>query len=81
MAPEKRSFPSLQFPADRKTLRVEEVSKLLNISDRHCFDLIEAGRLDAIDVGDGKRRHWRIPVEALQAFLEKRHSLVVCGYK
>jgi len=57
------------FPG-RKTLYVHEVCKVLNISDGHARNLIEEGKLVAVNVAPGgSRRHWRISVAALDSFL------------
>ena len=38
------------------------------------LDLIEEGQLQAVNVGGSDPKFWRIPVEAYDAFLERRHS-------
>jgi hypothetical protein len=37
-------------------------------------DLIEEGKLQAINIGGGGRNFWRIPVEAYKAFLCANHG-------
>lgn len=67
-------FPGLRFPPDRRTLRVEEVCDKLRVSKQHVVNLIEEGRLRAVNVngpGPGYRRLYRIPVEAYDAFLRE----------
>lgn len=49
-----------------------EVADRLAVSEGHIIDLIDEGKLRAIDMGgqhEGGRRLWRIPVEAYEAFL------------
>ena len=67
-------FPSLAFPKDRTVLYVGEVAMKLRTTEQRVLDLIEEGQLQAVNVGGNDRKFWRIPVEANEAFLEKRHS-------
>jgi excisionase family DNA binding protein len=75
--PEQLEFASIAFPRDRRMLCVAEVAERLDISTQHVFDLIDEGHLQALNVGGGERRHWRIPVEAYAAFVAARHSYKV----
>jgi excisionase family DNA binding protein len=70
----KADLVALTFPG-RKTLYVHEVAQLLQIDDQQVRDLIEEGALHAINVGGGTRKHWRIPVTALERFMQTRSSL------
>ncbi len=71
---EQLSFDSIMFPKERKVLNVSEVAARLDVTDQHVHDLIEEGKLQAIDVGGGGKRFWRIPREAYDQFLAARHS-------
>lgn len=65
-------FPSLMFPRERKILAVAEVAMKLDVSERHVIDLIQEGKLRALNVGGdhASGRHcYRIPVEAYEAFI------------
>ena len=62
-------------PVAGRMLRVKEVAEKLQVTCEHVAGLIESGLLQAVDIGNGRRRHWRIPVTALDDFLAKRHSL------
>lgn len=53
-------------------LYVHEVAARLCISKRHVVDLIDEGKLRAINISGDARRHYRIPVEAYEAFLQSR---------
>jgi excisionase family DNA binding protein len=67
--PQKNS--ALDFPG-RFVLRVSEVAKVLSITERHVIDLIEEGKLRAINVAGNTttgRKFYRIPVEAYLAYL------------
>ena len=75
--PQQLEFPSLAFPKDRTVLYVAEVAMKLRVTEQHVLDLIEEGKLQAINVGGNDRKFWRIPVEAYEAFLERRHSFNV----
>lgn len=71
---EQLDFNALLFPG-RKVLYVAEVAERLEISQRHVLDLIEEGKIGAIDVGGGIRKHWRIPVGEFEKFMKRRSSL------
>jgi hypothetical protein len=76
------------FPG-RSTLKVAEVADALRCDDQHIFNLVEEGRLTAVDIrnGDvttakklpkGSRRRWlRIPVSAYDAFLRSRSTSIL----
>lgn len=68
------TFESIMFPAERKVLAVAEVAARLDVTEQHIHDLIDEGKLQAIDVGGGSKRFWRIPREAYEKFLADRHS-------
>jgi excisionase family DNA binding protein len=59
----------------RTVLNVGEVAASLRITIQHVIDLIDEGQLTAINIGGDGRRHYRIPTEALRAFLENRRSV------
>ena len=69
--PQQLTFGSLLFPG-RTVLYVSEVAEKLDISERHVIDLIEEGKLRAINVGGANtsgRKFYRIPIEAYEAYL------------
>ena len=60
----------LPFPG-RTVLYVSEVAQKLDVSQQHILNLIEEGRLTALNVGATKgRKFWRIPVESWAAYLK-----------
>lgn len=73
----------VKFPG-RSSLKVAEVASVLECDDQHIFNLVEEGRITAIDIRNGEtstasklpkgsRRRWlRIPVSAYDAFLRSR---------
>ena len=64
------------FPQDRSVLKVTEVARCWRVTPTHVSDLIDEGSLQAIDVSaGGARRHWRIPKEAYEDFIQRCHSL------
>lgn len=69
------AFPhSLRFENRRKALKVSEVATMLAISERHIVDLIDEGKLRAIDLSGqnpGCRRHYRIPVEFYERYVRE----------
>ena len=76
-ADDQLEFASIAFPADRKVLRVAEVAASLDISEEHVLDLIDEGKLQAVNIGGHERRYWRIPIEAYQAFIAAGHSFKI----
>jgi hypothetical protein len=72
--PQQPEFPSFAFPKDRTVLYVTEVAMKLRETEQHVLDLIEEGKLQAINIGGGGRNFWRIPVKAYKAFLSANHS-------
>ena len=64
------TFPSLEFSAERRALTVNEIAARLGVSWQHVINLIECGRLRAINIGSGTTLHYyRIPVESYREFL------------
>lgn len=56
-----------------KLLRVNVAAKRLGVSTRTVYRLVEAGHLQAHDVGSGKcRRTLRIPEKAVNVFLQEK---------
>jgi len=76
-APAQLEFPSLQFPG-RNSLRPQEIAERLQITTQHVFDLIEEGKIRAVNIAGANnisdRRYLRIPVEAWETFI--RDSIV-----
>lgn len=70
-------FDSLMFGPERRVLMVAEVAAKLRITEQHVIDLIDEGRLRAINIGGGDRRYWRIPVEAYYDYLRSIDSFNV----
>ncbi len=63
------------FPIGRRVLTVTELAARWGCTDQHVHDLIEEGKLQAIDVGGGSKRFWRIPFEATEQFETVNSSL------
>lgn len=65
-------FPSLDFPG-RTVLYPHECAEKLGCTVQHVLDLIEEGRLPAINIAGGNnltgRRCLRIPIEAWSGFV------------
>ena len=64
-------FPSLKFEG-RTVLYVFEVAHKLGITEQHVIDLIEEGKIRALNIA-GKnsigRRYYRIPIEAYEDYI------------
>jgi hypothetical protein len=73
--PEQMEFPSLAFPEDRSVLYPFELSMKLRCTLQHVLDLIEEGKIAAVDIsGKGNltdRRTLRIPVESWERFVKE----------
>lgn len=50
-------------------LTVREVAFKLRVSPQHVLDLIAEGQIKALGLGRRGRRHWRIPIEAYEKYL------------
>lgn len=71
------NFDSLMFGPERRVLMVAEVAAKLRITEQHVIDLIDEGRLRAVNIGGNDRRYWRIPVEAYVEYLRAEDSFNV----
>ena len=68
---EQVTFDGLLFPG-RRVLYVGEVAERLRVTIQHVIDLIDEGKLNAVNMGGAGRRHYRIPVEEYERFLRSR---------
>lgn len=62
-----------QAPA-KKVLRVDEAARELNCTSQHILDLVEEGKIRAINIAGentSARRFVRIPMEAWTAYLKE----------
>jgi hypothetical protein len=69
---EQMLFPSLAFPKERRVLYVFEVAEMLRITERHVIDLIEEGKIKALNIAGANstdRKFYRIPVESYESFI------------
>jgi excisionase family DNA binding protein len=57
---------------------VDEAAKQLNVNDQTIRNLIDEGKLHAIDIGGGKRKFWRLPLSAIERFERARQTLPTC---
>jgi excisionase family DNA binding protein len=67
-------FPSLCFPQDRTVLAVGEVARRMRVSEQHVINLIENGRLRAVNLGASSSARWpyyRIPIEAWESYVKE----------
>jgi len=64
----------LLFPG-RTVLNLTECSAKLGVSKQHLLDLIDEGVLGGINIGNGKVKHYRIPVKEWERFLASRSSV------
>lgn len=76
-APQQLDFPSLKFDPSRTVLYVFEVAQKLRVTEQHVVDLIEEGKLRAVNIGGehaSGRKFYRIPPEAFDAYI-RAHTL------
>lgn len=59
----------------RKMLTVTETARELAVTEQHVQDLIEEGRINAVNVGGGTRKFWRVPTGELERFMAERSSM------
>jgi len=57
-------------------VKIEEAAFRLGISEQHVRDLIDEGRILAINIGGHSRKFWRIAVGELERFKNERNSLL-----
>ena len=67
---EKTDSDPLAFPG-RSVLYVREVAEKLRVTEQHVLDLIEEGKLRALNIGGGSRKFYRIPVPWYQEYLKR----------
>lgn len=63
------------FPPGRYVLTVDEVASYLGSTDQHVLNLIDAGRIGAIDVGNRSKHFYRIPIAELERYISKRSTV------
>jgi excisionase family DNA binding protein len=57
-----------------QVLTVQQTSAALGLPEQGVRDLIEEGKLLALDVGGGTRKFWRIPATEIQRFKAERRN-------
>lgn len=67
-------FGAVRFRG-RSVLCVAEVAQKLHITEHQVRNLIEVGKLGAINIGSNERKHWRIPVDEYERFLRANATL------
>lgn len=58
---------------ETQLLTVAEVARRLQQTERTVRDKVAAGLIPSIRIGDGPRAPIRVPVEALERWLDSRH--------
>ena len=53
---------------------VAEVAERLKVDEQHVRDLIDEGEMAAVNIGNGKRKRWRVAREELERFKERRRN-------
>lgn len=57
------------IPKQSPYLKVREVAAMLNVTPKHVYNLIEVGKLEAVNIGSSRDRPcYRIKRESLEAF-------------
>jgi len=65
---EQLTFTGLLFPG-RRVLYVSECAEKIGVTDQHILNLIDCGKLRAINVGTSSRSFYRIPAEEWERYL------------
>ena len=58
--------------SQRVVISAGEFSKLIGSSKQHVLNLIDCGKLGAINIGTGMAKFWRIPVTERDKFLRRQ---------
>lgn len=65
-----------------RMLDVGIVAARLGVSPEHVRNLIDSGRLAAVDVGLGnRRRRYKVPEDALEEFIRKQGNGTLAGIR
>jgi excisionase family DNA binding protein len=74
-ADRQRRSPALATPRKKWMMTVDEAAERLSVDGQTVRNLIDEGKLHAIDVGGGcERKFWRIPLTAIER-LERMRNL------
>ncbi|MDB6125478.1 MAG: hypothetical protein JWQ71_4471 [Pedosphaera sp.] len=71
---EQFEFASLGFPKDRSVLSIRDLAIKLDVTNQHVGDLIEEGKILAINVGGAGLEWFRAPLDFLK-LISKRTGL------
>lgn len=71
--------PPPPAPDGQRVLTVSEAAALFHVTEQHIQNMIDSGELEAINLGIGPRKMWRIPPEAIAAFRKRASSLNLEG--
>mgnify|MGYP002344726747 FL=1 len=52
---------------------IREIAERFAVSTRTIYRLVDSGKLDAVNVGHGIRRHLRVTDDALEYFLSRNN--------
>ena len=69
-----RAWLATQRPADVDAKIRHSLTSELNVSVMSAHSLITKGELPAVDIGTGKRKHWRIDRADFDAYLERKRT-------
>jgi excisionase family DNA binding protein len=62
--------------ADTQMMTIKEVAYALSCTSKHVREMIDCGKIPAIDIGVGTKKVWRVPEEGLSQLLAE-----VCSNK
>lgn len=68
-APQQLDFGNLLFDRKRTVLYVDEIADKLDCSKQHVLNLIESGKLGAINIGNEAAKFYRVPVAEWEKYL------------
>lgn len=55
--------------ADTQMMTIKEVAYALSCTSKHVREMIDCGKIPAIDIGVGTKKVWRVPGKSLSQLL------------
>lgn len=73
--PQQLDFGNLLFDRKRTVLYLDEIAEKLDCSKQHVINLIDEGKLGAINIGTSTARFYKVPVAEWEKFLRNSSSI------
>lgn len=80
-SPSAAKICKVEFPKGQSVIKPNEFADLLGLCQTQVGELIEDGSIQAINVAgaNSSRKSWRIPREAFEDFIKRRHNHYVAA--